>query len=190
MLAVCLVSLLGVASVAQRSSAAWTNAAYSRSAAAADFFWYGQLRLYAGGTNPGLCLDVPARVTTAGTALQLYACNKTPAQIWTFLPDGSIQVYKSVGRMNETDNSPMCLQSNGSGNNVTIQSCTGAKSQVWARSTVTGGERIANQDGCLDVSNWGPQQGTMVQSTSCTARNRDRVWVRELVPLDQIYYPG
>ena len=61
-----------------------------------DFWrpWYGQLRL--AGTQ--LCLDVPNRDDETGLNVQLYACNSTPAQIWTFLlSEATLRVYESVG---------------------------------------------------------------------------------------------
>ncbi|HEY0118125.1 MAG TPA: RICIN domain-containing protein [Cellulomonas sp.] len=184
-LAAALVGVLAVLSVlfsVQPTSSAWTDPAFMTSSGATGFWlpWYGQARL----NNTTLCLDVPSRTDAAGQALQLYACNSTPAQIWFFDADHRVRVFV-MGQYSATDGATIrCLRYNGSGSAVTIQNCTTANNEKWTVTAVSGGFQISSVDTptqCVDVPSSSQTQGTAVVTTSCTAANRTRVWDLEFV---------
>lgn len=189
--ATALVALVAGGAVAQPTSASWTDRAYLHATVSTDFWrpWYGQLRL--AGTQ--LCLDVPNRDDETGLNVQLYACNSTPAQIWTFLlSEATLRVYESVGiRAPGDDPTPLCAQQNQKNNNpvaITLQRCRNfTNADYWDVVQVDGGywirsrSRVNNAYQCLDVASGSQTQGTLVTTSPCTAANRARVWVPEYV---------
>jgi hypothetical protein len=106
----------------------------------------------------GRCLDVAGAVNANGTNVQIYDCNGTVAQVWTFSPGG--QIRNAMGR---------CLDVSGAVNanssNVQIYDCNGTVAQIW---NVTPGGAIRNTMGrCLDVSGAINANGTNVQIYDC-----------------------
>jgi hypothetical protein len=171
-------------SPASATSASWTDPATFSAAGSSGFWlpWYGQLRL--DGTT--MCLDIPSRNDAAGQALQLYACNTTPAQIWFFDADHRVRVFVQ-GQNNPTDGATIrCLRYNGAGIAVTIENCqTGQTNQQWTVTASSGGfvvSSVAAPTRCLDVPTGSQTQGTAVVTTTCTATNRARIWDLEFVP--------
>lgn len=177
----------------------WANPAYFRgNVSLGTWVWYGQVKL--SGTT--LCLDVISRANADGTGVQLYECNQTPAQIWTFNPDGSIKVYQSVGLNNPNDNpTPRCLeipnQSTANDVSMQIRACAynGAvlaqASQSWSlvdngdgtvqiRSALAGTNPAGPR--CLDVPSTALVQGTLARVASCASTGRSRSWVLSAVP--------
>jgi hypothetical protein len=73
----------------------------------------------------GACLDVQNAGTGNGNAVQVYACNGTPAQKWTLRADGTI-VNPRSGRCLDVANG-----GTGAGNPVIIWDCSGAPNQKW-----------------------------------------------------------
>ena len=73
----------------------------------------------------GACLDVQNAGLGNGNAVQLYACNGTPAQKWTLRPDGTVLNPRS-GRCLDVANG-----GTGAGNPVIIWDCSGAPNQKW-----------------------------------------------------------
>jgi hypothetical protein len=71
------------------------------------------------------CIDVPHSSTKVGTAVQLYACNRTKAQVWKFDSSGRIK----------NPNSKLCLgvrhHSTALNTPLVLERCTTSSSQLW-----------------------------------------------------------
>ena len=90
--------------------------------------------------------------------MQIYDCNGTSAQVWTFTPGGQIQ--NAMGRCLDVSGAV-----NANGTNVQIYDCNGTVAQIW---NVTPGGAIRNTMGrCLDVSGAVNANGTNVQIYDC-----------------------
>lgn len=75
-------------------------------------------------TGPaGKCLDVDKAATADGTPVQLWGCNGTDAQRWTFAGDGTV---RAVGHCLDVDHS-------GTANGTLVQlwTCNGTGAQQW-----------------------------------------------------------
>ncbi|WP_432989142.1 ricin-type beta-trefoil lectin domain protein [Dactylosporangium sp. CA-233914] len=107
----------------------------------------------------GLCLDVRASNSANGTPVQLYNCNGTGAQQWTYVEAGS--TLRALGK---------CLDiPNGS-------TANGAKLQLWDCNTTAAQVFIHRADNtyynpqankCLDDPNGSTVSGTQVQIWDC-----------------------
>ncbi len=111
------------------------------------------------GQGSGRCLDVQAGGTADGTAVQLYDCNGTGAQQWSYT--GGAFVNPQSGK---------CLDvaggATGNGTAVRLWSCNGTGAQQWQRN---GNGTITNpQSGrCLDAVGQGTGNGTAIQIYDC-----------------------
>jgi glucosylceramidase len=109
--------------------------------------------------NGGKCVDVAAASSADGTHVQLFACNGTNAQVWTWgTGDGTI---RALGRC-------MDVTSAGTANGTRVQlwTCNGTGAQVWqARSD---GSLLNPESGrCLDDPGANPADGTQLQIWDC-----------------------
>lgn len=93
----------------------------------------------------GKCLEVAGAQTAAGTQVQLYTCNGTPAQRWTLPGDGTV---RGLGK---------CLDVNGAstepGTKVQLWKCNGTGAQRFAYNAATRELVDITADKCVDVSN-------------------------------------
>lgn len=107
----------------------------------------------------GKCIDVAAANTANGTAIQLYDCNGTAAQRWTWAADGSV---RALGK---------CLDVAGGGTadgtRVQLYDCNGTAAQRWVFSAA--GDIVNPQaDKCLDATGVSSTNGTPLQIWQCT----------------------
>lgn len=135
--------------------------------------WYGQGAAPAPGTpgfqgllhgRGGKCLDVSGGATEDGAKIQLWDCNGSDAQVWTYV-DGQIRGpggrCLDVTWANDADGTP-----------VQLWGCNGGVAQRWtwnADGTIQG---LSGK--CLDVSGGGRDNGTPIQLWPCngtTAQN-------------------
>ncbi|MEV7992483.1 glycoside hydrolase family 19 protein [Streptomyces sp. NPDC086077] len=116
----------------------------------------------ADGTITGLagkCVDVAGAGSANGTAVQLYDCNGTGAQVWSNPGDGTL---RALGK---------CLdvveRSTADGAAVQLWDCSGGANQQWV---VTAARDIVNPaaNKCLDVRENSSANGTRLQIWSCT----------------------
>ena len=118
----------------------------------------------AGGTgqitgNGGKCVDIAGANTTDGTHVQLWTCNGTTAQQWTWnTGDGTI---RALGK---------CMDVTGAGTadgtKVQLWTCNGTGAQVWqVRSD--GSLLNPNSGRCLDDPGANPADGTQLQIWDC-----------------------
>ncbi|MFJ9626248.1 glycoside hydrolase family 19 protein [Streptomyces sp. NPDC091280] len=107
----------------------------------------------------GKCVDVAGANTANGTAVQLYDCNGTNAQIWSNSGDGTL---RALGK---------CLDvtSGGTADGTPVQlyDCNGSAAQKWA---VSSANDIVNPqaDKCLDVTGNNSANGTRLQIWTCS----------------------
>lgn len=117
----------------------------------------------------GKCVDVAGAATANGTAVQLYDCNDTAAQSWTWNADGSV---RALGKcMDVTDGATA------NGAKVQLYDCNGTGAQRWTYDSGTG--RIVNpQSGrCLDATGASSANGTRLQIWDC-AGSANQKWTR------------
>jgi hypothetical protein len=117
----------------------------------------------------GKCLDVNNSGTANGTKIQIWGCNGTGAQQWTFPGDGSV---RALGK---------CLDvaSGGTGNGTKIQlyDCNGTGAQQWTYVSASQALRNPQSGRCLDDPSASTTDGTQLQLWDCNASNAQRVTV-------------
>ncbi|MFI6290989.1 ricin-type beta-trefoil lectin domain protein [Nonomuraea sp. NPDC050790] len=117
----------------------------------------------------GKCADVAGANPANGTPVQLWDCNNTTAQNWTWNGDGSV---RALGKC-------MDVTSAGTANGTPIQlyDCNGTGAQRWTFNSGTG--QIVNpQSGrCLDATGASSANGTRLQIWDCTGAANQR-WTR------------
>jgi hypothetical protein len=114
----------------------------------------------------GKCIDVAAANTANGTAIQLYDCNGTNAQIWTTgNTDNSIQ---ALGKCMD-----VTAASTANGTKIQLYDCNGTNAQKW---TASNGELINTGSGkCLDATGNSSANGTQLQIWTC-AGTANQLW--------------
>ncbi|MBD5785164.1 ricin-type beta-trefoil lectin domain protein [Cellulosimicrobium terreum] len=106
----------------------------------------------------GKCIDVPSSDFSDGKRLQLWTCNGSNAQRWTFEPDGTVRAggkCMDVAWANTAD-----------GTAVQLASCSGNAAQQFVLSGA--GDLVsvlANK--CVDVPNSNSANGTQLQIWTC-----------------------
>ena len=115
----------------------------------------------------GLCLDDRSSDTTNFNPIQIYTCNGTPAQQWTFVEAGS--TLHVLGK---------CLDINGggtaNGTTVDLYDCNNTAAQVFIPQS-NGSLYNPQSNKCLDDPNWSTTPGTQVQIWDCTG-GANQVW--------------
>ncbi|WP_093783298.1 SGNH/GDSL hydrolase family protein [Actinacidiphila guanduensis] len=108
----------------------------------------------------GKCLDVDGQNTANGTPVQIYGCNGTVAQRWTYTP-GDGGTLRALGG---------CLDVSGSGTadftKVQLWQCNGTGAQRWV--TGANGSLVNPESGkCLDDPNSSTTDRTQLQIFDC-----------------------
>ncbi|MFJ2082686.1 arabinofuranosidase catalytic domain-containing protein [Micromonospora chokoriensis] len=125
------------------------------------------------GTQSGRCLEVPNSSTTNGTQTQLWDCNGSAGQTWTWTSSRQLTVYGNK-----------CLDANGrgttNGTQVIIWDCNGQNNQQWnvnSNGTITG-----VQSGlCLDANAAGTANGTKLILWACNG-GANQQWTSPSTP--------
>ncbi|NUT94558.1 MAG: RICIN domain-containing protein, partial [Saccharothrix sp.] len=104
------------------------------------------------------CIDVPNSNAVDGQRLQLWDCNGTNAQNWTFPGDGTIRAFG------------LCMDvawgSRDNGAAIQLATCSGNPAQQFVLSAA--GDLVNPQaNKCVDVTSWGGT-GTPLQQWECT----------------------
>nr|WP_221472022.1 ricin-type beta-trefoil lectin domain protein [Amycolatopsis umgeniensis] len=107
----------------------------------------------------GKCVDVAGANSANGTAVQLYDCNGSAAQQWSFQADGTV---RSLGK---------CLDVTGmstaDGARLQLWDCAGGANQRWAANAAR--DLVNSGSGkCLDATGNSSANGTRLQIWSCT----------------------
>jgi len=106
----------------------------------------------------GKCVDVNAASSADRTPVQLFACNGTVAQEWSFHEDGTIRALG--GCLHVSDGAVR------NGAKVQLFHCDGTAAQSWVAREGTLVNVAAAK--CLDVTDWGRADRTPLQVWSCT----------------------
>jgi hypothetical protein len=114
----------------------------------------------------GLCLDVRGANSANFTPVQVYTCNGTNAQQWTFVEAGS--TLHALGK---------CLDINGGGTadgtTVDLYDCNNTAAQVFIPQS-NGSLYNPQSNKCLDDTGWGGS-GTQTEIWDCTG-NSNQKW--------------
>ncbi len=116
---------------------------------------------------PGKCVDVRDADSADGTPVQLYTCNGTAAQRWTYVP-GEGGTLRALGR---------CLDVSGggtaNGTKVQLWQCNGTGAQRWIPGPAS--SLINPQSGrCLDDTGASTADRTQLQIHDCNATGAQR----------------
>ncbi|MFI9379815.1 ricin-type beta-trefoil lectin domain protein [Kutzneria sp. NPDC052558] len=131
-----------------------------------------------GGTTPppgggavtgyqGLCLDDRSASTANGNPIQIYTCNGTTAQQWTFVQAGT--TLHVLGKC-------LDIASGGTANGTLVQlyDCNNTGAQVWVPQS-NGTLYNPQSNKCLDDPGYSTTPGTQVQIWDC-AGTANQVW--------------
>ncbi|MBE1576406.1 ricin-type beta-trefoil lectin domain protein [Amycolatopsis roodepoortensis] len=115
----------------------------------------------------GKCVDVAGANSANGTAVQLYDCNGSNAQQWSFQADGTVRALGKcldVTGMSTADGAPLQLWD-----------CAGGPNQRWAANAAR--DLVNSGSGkCLDTTGNSSANGTRLQIWSCTGAANQK-WV-------------
>ncbi|MFE6613643.1 ricin-type beta-trefoil lectin domain protein [Amycolatopsis sp. NPDC057786] len=113
------------------------------------------------------CVDVAGANSANGTAVQLYDCNGSGAQQWSFQSDGTVRALGKcldVTGMSTADGAPLQLWD-----------CAGGPNQRWAANASR--DLVNSGSGkCLDATGNSSANGTRLQIWSCTGAANQK-WV-------------
>jgi streptogrisin C len=107
----------------------------------------------------GKCVDVPNSNFSDGVQLQMWDCNNSGAQKWTFV-NGTLQTSNNK-----------CMDvawgSTADGAVVQIANCSGNAAQQWVLSAA--GDLVNPQaNKCLDITGWNGNSGALLETWTCT----------------------
>lgn len=120
------------------------------------------------------CIDLSAGLAVAGRPIQLYSCNSTIAQKWTFTPAPG-QADANLGTLSAYDN--WCVQpaANTAGSAFQIQKCDGSAAQRLERNSV--GQLKHTASGlCLAVKDGATANGTPLVLATCDSAAAGQQW--------------
>ncbi|MCX4386086.1 ricin-type beta-trefoil lectin domain protein [Micromonospora peucetia] len=135
------------------------------------------------------CIDLSSGLAVAGRPIQLYSCNGTIAQKWTFTPaPGQNQNNPNLGTVSVYDD--WCVQpaANTAGSAFGVQQCNGLANQHLERLS-TGQLKHAASGLCLAVKDAATANGTPLVLAACAGSTPAQQWD----PQDEtrhIYGPG
>jgi Ricin-type beta-trefoil lectin domain len=113
----------------------------------------------------GLCVDVRSGSRTDRTAVQVYGCNGSDAQLWTVQTNGTVQ---ALGKCLDVSDGATA-----DGAPVQLYDCNGTGAQVWRAQS--DGTLLNPQSGrCLDDAGSGPA-GTQLIIFACTG-SANQLW--------------
>jgi predicted alpha-1,2-mannosidase len=127
-----------------------------------------ELEVYAGGSGAlgaigsgitGKCVDDPGGAGASGTAVQLFTCNSSAAQLWQVPGDGTVRI---AGKC-------MDATSSGTANGTKIQlwDCNGSQAQEWSWDPATRVLVNPQAGRCLDDPSSSTTDGTQLQLWDC-----------------------
>jgi chitinase len=121
-----------------------------------------------GPSSVGKCVDVAGGSSADGSHVQLYTCNGTTAQSWSWNSgDGTI---RALGK---------CMDVTGAatanGTKIQLYTCNGTNAQKW---TVNSNGTVQNTGSgrCLDDTGGSTADGNQLQIWDCSATNANQIW--------------
>ncbi|MFE0590379.1 ricin-type beta-trefoil lectin domain protein [Micromonospora echinospora] len=133
------------------------------------------------------CIDLNQSLAVAGQPIQLYPCNGTPAQKWTFAPSPN-QTNANLGTLSVHDN--WCIQpaANTAGSAFGVQKCTGVAGQQVERLS-TGQLKHTASGLCAAVKDGNSANSTPIVLATCSAAAPAQLWEAQN-ETRHIYGPG
>ncbi|MGC9665291.1 ricin-type beta-trefoil lectin domain protein [Planosporangium sp. 12N6] len=105
------------------------------------------------------CIDVPNSNSVDGQYLQLWECNNTAAQNWTFAGDGTVRAF---GKCMD-----VAWGSRDNGAVIQLANCSGNPAQQFVLSAA--GDLVNPQSNkCVDVKDWDSNNGARLIQWECT----------------------
>jgi beta-glucanase (GH16 family) len=110
------------------------------------------------GAQSGRCIDIPSANPVEGAKLQIWDCNTTAAQAWTFASDGTV---RAMGKCMDP-----AWAGTANGTEVNLVSCNGNTAQ---RFTLNGAGDLVNLNAnkCVDVREANPNNGGKLHLWDC-----------------------
>jgi lysophospholipase L1-like esterase len=140
----------------QKMAAAWNKGIQAADAAG----WIQQPQAVSGPVASGIagkCLDVNGGSSANGTAVQIWGCNSTTAQVWTAPSDGTL---RAVGKCLD-----VTAAGTANGTPVEIWDCNGGGNQQWQ--PYNGGFRNPVSGRCLDDPGLSTTDGSRLALWDC-----------------------
>jgi chitosanase len=113
----------------------------------------------------GKCIDVAGASSANNTPVDIYDCNGTNAQVWTF--GSGDKTFRALGKCLD-----VAAGSTANGAKLKIYDCNGSSSEQW---TATNGELVNGSGKCLDVTDKSSANGNVLQIWSCTGTS-NQLW--------------
>ncbi|MET8202821.1 family 16 glycosylhydrolase [Micromonospora taraxaci] len=110
------------------------------------------------GAQSGRCIDIPSANPVEGAKLQIWDCNTSAAQAWTFASDGTV---RAMGKCMDP-----AWAGTANGTEVNLVSCNGNTAQ---RFTLNGSGDLVNLNAnkCVDVREANPNNGGKLHLWDC-----------------------
>lgn len=116
----------------------------------------------------GRCIDIPGANAVDGARLQMYDCNNTAAQQWTFNGDGTL---RALGKCMDPAGGALT-----NGTPIQLVTCNGNPVQ---RFTLSGAGDLVNisANKCVDIKDYNTANGAQLHLWECTG-NSNQKWTR------------
>jgi beta-glucanase (GH16 family) len=116
----------------------------------------------------GRCIDIPGANPVDGARLQMYDCNGTAAQQWTFNGDGTV---RAMGKCMDPAGGALA-----NGTPIQLVTCNGNAVQ---RFTLSGAGDLVNVSAnrCVDIKDVNPNNGAQLQLWDCSGGSNQK-WSR------------
>lgn len=117
----------------------------------------------------GKCIDIPNSNTTDGTPLQMWDCNGTGAQSWTFYSDGTV---RALGKCMD-----VAWGSTANGAVIQLVACNGNPAQKFV---LSGAGDLVNPQAnkCVDIKDWNGNSGARLQTWECGGSANQKWFLR------------
>ncbi|MEU7753912.1 family 16 glycosylhydrolase [Micromonospora sp. NPDC049171] len=110
------------------------------------------------GAQSGRCIDIPSANPVEGAKLQIWDCNTTAAQAWTFASDGTV---RAMGKCMDP-----AWAGTANGTEVNLVSCNGNTAQRFTLNAA--GDLVnLNANRCVDVREANPNNGGKLHLWDC-----------------------
>lgn len=117
----------------------------------------------------GKCIDVPNSNAVDGAPLQMWDCNGTNAQKWTFYSDGTVRAFGLCMDVawGSTDNGAV----------IQLAYCNGTGAQKFVLSGA--GDLVNIQaNKCVDIKDWNSASGARLQTWDCSGGSNQKWYLR------------
>jgi hypothetical protein len=120
----------------------------------------------------GKCLDIPNSQFRGGMRVQMWDCNDTPAQIFSY------DAFN--GRLAISD---LCVDVGGGrgqqGDPIQLATCNGAPSQAWKTEAIADGMKLVGMNGlCVDITDSSKANGASLKLWRCHGEPNQRFVLR------------